>query len=223
MVLALGAAMSMTSFTASATLIDFDAVASGTAIDTTYSALGVTFDNPLGGSIYAVNWSSAASPSNVVSVFQAGIPAFDARYGAVEAVFSTGQRRVSIDASILRLPEGLGAPINFPKMEVYDTAGNFITAVNWDFGAIPQPPVGGITGYETLLYTSASDNIGKVRFFSGQPGGSPSNFGIFDNLNFTSGDGGGGGSVPEPGTLALLVAVGLTLIGFARVRSRRTL
>ncbi len=169
--------------------INFDTVADGTAIDTAYSSLGVTFNNPLGGaSIYARSSSLAQSLPNVVSVFSTGFPEFDARYGAVEATFSSAQSFVSIDAAIIRVPVGLGTPTNFPKLEVYNTSGGFITAVNWNFTLGPQPPAGGGTDYQTLAYSSASANIGKVRVLSGQPGGNPSNFGRFDNLKFGTGN-----------------------------------
>ncbi len=196
---------------ATATTINFDDVATGTVINTHYA--GVTFSNPLGpADIYATSSPTVATSPNVVSVFQGGIiPAFDARYGAVEAVFATGQHQVSIDAAIVRLPEGLGEPTNFPKLEIYNTAGAFVSSVGWDFGQIPQPPVGGVTGFETLSYTSAMDDIGKVRFFSGQPGDRPSNFGVFDNLVFTS-------TIPEPETYAMFLA-GLGLLGWWMRRS----
>lgn len=210
---------------ASATLINFDNVANGTVINSIYSALGVTFVNPLGISadnpdspnIYARTSSTNASPANVVSVFGTGVPAFDSRWGAVEAVFSQGQRNVSIDAAILRLPEGLGTPLNSPRLEIYGPANNLITTIGWDFSVIPQPGAGGITAFETLSFTSSSDNIGKVRFFSSQPGGSPSNFGIFDNLAFSRD--GVGGTVPEPGTL-VLVTLGILSLGGSRLWRR---
>lgn len=208
---------------ASAVLINFDDVTNGTVINSNYAALGVTFNNPLGVSadnpdspnIFARASSTNASPGNVVSVFGTGVPAFDARYGAVEAVFSSGQRQVSIDAAILRLPEGLGTPVNSPKLEIYDLSNVLITAILWDFTLIPQPAAGGITAFETLSYTSGTDNIGKVRFFSGQPQNSPSNFGFFDNLSFSR----GGGSVPEPGTWALVV-LGILSLATSRRRSQ---
>lgn len=206
---------------ASAVLINFDDVTNGTVINSNYAALGVTFNNPLGVSgdnpdspnIFARASSTNASPGNVVSVFGTGVPAFDARYGAVEAVFSSGQRQVSIDAAILRLPEGLGTPVNSPKLEIYDLSNVLITTILWDFTLIPQPAAGGITAFETLSYTSGTDNIGKVRFLSGQPGNSPSNFGFFDNLSFRQ----GGGTVPEPGTW-VLVALGILSLA---ITSRR--
>lgn len=206
---ALAVASAFAATPAQAVTIGFDDVADGTDIASTYAGLGVTFNNPIGDGIFARSSTVNASPSNVVSVFDSGVPAFDARWGAVEAVFSSLQRFVSIDAAILRLPEGLGTPQNAPKLEVYDNANNLIGVVNWNFSQIAQPGAGGITGFQTLDFSAGSDVIAKVRFLSGQPGGSPSNFGIFDNLVFT-----GGNTVPEPGTLGLLSAAllaGITL------------
>lgn len=89
-----------------ATNINFDNVSDGTAINNFYSASGVTFINPLANAdIYARSSFFNASPSNVVSVFQTGAPAFDARWGAVQADFTSGQQTVSIDAAILLLPK----------------------------------------------------------------------------------------------------------------------
>jgi hypothetical protein len=196
-----------------AVLINFDNVADGTVINNTYS--GVTFNNPLGpADIYARSSSSAESPSNVVSVFQTGVPAFDARFGAVEAIFGSAQSFVSIDAAILRLPEGLGDPTNFPKLEIYNAAG-FVTSVGWNFGLIPQPPAGAITGYETLSYTSTANDITKVRFLSGLPGGAPSNFGYFDNFVYNQN---GTPSIPEPASMALM-SLGLGVLAWFRRRN----
>lgn len=219
---ALAVASAFAAAPAQAVTINFDDVASGTNIASTYSALGVSFNNPLGGGIFAAFSSLAASAGNVVSVFASGVPAFDARDGAVEAVFSSLQRFVSIDAAILRLPEGLGTPANAPKLEVYDSGNNLIGVVNWDFAQDAQPGAGGFAGYQTLDFTSAADSIAKIRFLSGQPGGSPSNFGLFDNLVFTAGGGGGGGggTVPEPGTLGLMTAALLAGVALRRKRQQ---
>jgi hypothetical protein len=218
----LGSALTLACFDAGAVVINFDDVADGTIIDITYVGLGVTFNNPLGVSadnpdspnIYARTSSTNASSPNVVSVFATGFPAFDARWGAVEAVFLTGQDSVSIDAAIFRLPEGLGTPQNFPKLEIFNLSGMFVTSVNWDFSETPQPGAGGISAFQTLDYTSPGLNdVGKVRFLSGQPGGNPSNFGIFDNLVFNVAQ-----VVPEPGTVALIA---LALLGLPLTRVRR--
>lgn len=206
---------------ARAATITFDGVASGTAINTFYQALGVIFTNPAttpGGDIFAVATSLAASAGNVVSVFSSGVPAFDARYGAVEAQFTTAVGQVSIDAAILRLPEGLGTPTNAPKLEIYTAAG-FLTTVSWNFALNPQPDAGGFAGYQTLSYVAGTDSITKVRFLSGQPGGSPSNFGMFDNLTFASSTQPPDNGVPEPGSLLLMGTAGI--VGFAARMKRR--
>jgi hypothetical protein len=102
---------------ANATLITFDNVADGTVINSVYSTQGVSFINPLGnGDVYARAFSpNAASNPNVVSVIQTGFPSFDARSGAVRANFAVAQGRVSIEAAIVRVPEGLGTPRQLSK------------------------------------------------------------------------------------------------------------
>ena len=74
-------------------MIDFENVASGTAVDTVYSAQSVSFASvttnpPKRWSAYAMamNLGSAQSGKNVLTLTNAtGLPLFDARYGAVEA------------------------------------------------------------------------------------------------------------------------------------------
>jgi hypothetical protein len=79
--------------------IDFDDATDGTVINTRYPS--VTFTNPIGGNIYARDGSGfAPSSPNVVSVFATGLPPFDARYGGVQARFSTPVR-VGWSASML--------------------------------------------------------------------------------------------------------------------------
>lgn len=223
--LAVASAMAIAATPAQAVTINFDDVVDGTNIASAYAGLGVTFA-ALGGAagVFARSTTAAASPGNVVSVINPGFPAFDARFGMIEAVFSSLQRFVSIDAAILRVPEGLGAPTNSPRLEAYDSTGGLLAAINWDFGETAQPGVGGLSPYQTLDFTSVADNIARIRFFSSDPAGAPSNFGLFDNLVFTAGaggggdGGGGGGTVPEPGTLGLLAAA---LLGGLALRRQR--
>lgn len=211
--LALVGTLVVTPAPSAATTINFDNVANGTDISNAYA--GVTFSDPVdGGGIFARASTTNASAPNVVSVFATGFPAFDARFGQVQAVFASPQRFVSIDAAILRASEGLGTPQNAPRLEAYDSGNTLLGFASWDFGQTPQPPAGGVTGFQTLSFAAASDSIASVRFFSGLPGQLPSNFGIFDNLVFRAGNG-----VPEPGTLGLLAAS--LLAGFALRRQRQ--
>ena len=173
-------ALAMLSAPVYALSLNFDDVPNAKVINTWYSANGVTFSNPIGGNIYARTSSTNASTPNVVSVFQTGVPAFNALYGAVDATFTTLQKSVSIDAAALRLPEGLGTPQNRPFLEAYDSNNVFLGRVLFQG---PLPGAGGITPFETLTFTSASTNIKKVRFSSQQSQPGPSVFGFFDNLS----------------------------------------
>jgi hypothetical protein len=168
---------------AHAETINFDGVADGTALGTRYP--GVTFSQALGGNVYARNTTAARSPTNVVSVFQTGVPMYGAFYGAVQAEFATLQRSVSIDASAGLLPEGLGTPQNRPYLQAFDANGALLATVYFQ-GALPG--VGGTSPYETLTFVSPTANIRKVLFSvqQGQPG--PKVYGYFDNLAFSTTD-----------------------------------
>lgn len=217
------AAVAALSQPAFATSINFDNILpspNGSVINLAYLSDGVTFNNPLGVSpdnqdspnIFARKWLTNASPENVVSVFGMGFAAFDVRWGAVEAVFTAPQRKVSIDAAIQRFPGELGMPTNSPYMEVYDASNTVLAVVQWNFGLIPQPWPDGITPFETLSFTSGSANIAKIRLASGQPSNTTSNYGLFDNLYFSP-------AVPEPSTYATFL-LGFGLTGLAAWRRK---
>lgn len=179
-----------------ADVINFDNVADGTVVNNAYA--GLTFSNPIGGDIYARSAPGAETPNNVVSVLATGIPAYSAYYGAVDVMFATLQSTVSIDASPMLLPEGLGEILNRPFLQAFDASNNLLGTVYYA-GALPG--VGGIGPYETLSFTS-TDNIAKVRFSVQQGAGGLNVYGFFDNLTYDTGT----GKVPEPGSLFLLGA-----------------
>ncbi|HKE82808.1 MAG TPA: PEP-CTERM sorting domain-containing protein [Vicinamibacterales bacterium] len=234
---------------ANADLINFDDVAAGTAITSHYA--GVTFTNGLDGSdIFAMAVANPANTTNGVSVFGTGenpffgtsVGDFNAQFGAVDATFATAQGRVSVDVSgLLNSGDLLGNSPLHPFMEVY-SGNTLLTTLYY------QPAPGGLSSgevgaYETLSFTSATDNITRVRLssqFDGTGSSGPVPFAEFDNLSFDArlasgqfpstgvinptpgGDGGGGGTpVPEPATLTLL-AVGLAA-PFATKRKRQSL
>ena len=197
---------------ASAETINFDGVANGTDISNAYA--GVTFSNPLGGGIFARSTSFAASAGNVVSVFETGFPQFDARWGAVDVVFSTLQQTVSIDAAPVAPFEFLGFLSKLPFIDAFDAAGNLLAA-DYYSGVLPDD-VAEVGAYETLTVSSAAGNIAKVRFSSQAPTGGPATYGLFDNLTFsvgTGGGGGGGGQDPQPVPLPAAAWAGLALLG----------
>ena len=198
-----------------ADVITFDGLADGTIIDTYYA--GLTFNNPVGGSIYARTTTGAESASNVVSVLATGIPAYSAYYGAVDVSFATLQSTVSIDASPMLLPEGLGQILNRPYLQAFDSSNNLLGTVYY---AGTLPGVGGIGPYETLTFTSASNNIAKMRFSVQQSQGGLNVYGFFDNLSYgTSGP--IEEQVPEPSSLLLLGTGVLSMTGALRRKLHR--
>jgi hypothetical protein len=165
------------------TVVNFDDVADGTVVDSVYAARGVTFSNPLGGSVFARNGSGfAPSAPNVVSIFSTGFPDYSAFYGAVDATFSTPKTTVSIDARPVATFEPLGTPRDRPFLEAY-SGSTFLGRVLYA-GALPTN--GRDVGpTETLTFTSPTANITRVRFSVQQNQGGPRISGLFDNLGFS--------------------------------------
>jgi hypothetical protein len=203
------AALALGTSGAQATTLNFDDVADGTVIDTAYA--GVTFSNPLGGDVYARSTSFAASATNVVSIFQTGLPPFNASYGAVDISFATLQHTVSVDAAAVAALEPLGTPHNRPYLQAFDSTGHLLQTVYFS-GTLPTNSFQ-VSAYETLSFTGVGDSIAKIRISGQQGAGGPPLYALFDNVTFTS-------TVPEPASLPLLVA-GLAGVGLAARRRMR--
>ena len=244
--LAVGMALlGMSGKDASATLINFDNVASGTDISNYYT--GVTFSARLcpngaascGAStnpVYAVSSPFAVSPGNVVSpssikdVFgvygTTSFPVTDNTSAAIEAAFSNLQSSVSITVNPAILVPEAGSGYAKPYISAFDSSNNFLGITYYSGVLDPTlpPPANGI---ETLTITSALGNIAMVRFTVQDK--APHTLASFDNLQFTltgsensvnpiRGGGGNGTAVPEPGTLILL---GSGMAGLAATRAIR--
>ena len=171
---------------ASAGTINFDDAPDGTVINTRYP--GITFTNPIGGNIFARHGSGfAPSAPNVVSVFATGLPPFDARYGGVQARFSTPVQRVSIDARPVGPVEFFEPLTKRPFLQAFGTANQFLGIVYYA-GALPTDCCFAVGSTETLTINSTLNNIAYVQFSSqnptNPPPARPATYGLFDNLQF---------------------------------------
>ncbi|HXN06178.1 MAG TPA: PEP-CTERM sorting domain-containing protein [Nitrospiria bacterium] len=227
------AMLGMSGKDASATLINFDDVASGTNINNQYA--GVTFNCVVcsTGNAYAVGLLDATHVNGVS--LHSSDPTFAAQEGAVEAHFSTLQSSVSIDAKYIESLEYLGSPSKSPYLQAFDSSNTLLATKYYDLSLVPGTAVSG--PWETLSINMA--NISYVRFTvqnnwagltcdptvsGGLPGGCPDRvyggqYGEFDNLVFGTdntvnppGGNGNGNAVPEPSSLILL---GLGFVGLA--------
>lgn len=184
-----------------AAVIDFDDAPNGTIIDTRYP--GVTFGcvvctsgHAFARDMSAFGSSSAASGQNVVTLMapaESALTSFDTRNGALSATFAVPQRTVSIDARPQLPLEFLGNANNKPFLELYSSAvqnaSTLITRVVYplNFGdpGYCSPSVSACGGsWQTLSYTSSSDNIVSVRISCQNSQSGPPVYGDFDNLRF---------------------------------------
>jgi hypothetical protein len=172
----------------SSVTIDFDtspggAVAPGSIVDSTYASNGVTFSCVSCGSGHAYALPAAVG-GNAVSLFAPpSVPVFDARWGAVRATFATPRRWVSIEATAVLSPEGLGTPTARPWLEAFDASGNLVGGVQY------YPLAYGDVGWgtaQTITVTSTSSNIAYVQFSSQPPANGDPVYGQFDNLRFNT-------------------------------------
>lgn len=168
------------------TVINFDDVSDGTAIDSHYP--GVTFasvtNSPNPWSTFARQTGDALTPHNVVSLRQTGDPSFDARDGAIEATFATPQRYVCINACPLidTGPENDTTKLGRPYLQWFDSQGNYMETQYY-------PLTLGQMGYgdwRPLILQPGPKVIAKVRFscHPSDPKMAPV-YGLFDRLVFT--------------------------------------
>jgi len=224
--------LGMTAQDAEAVLVNFDDVASGTNINTQYLGLGVTFgcfdgsaspDVCAGNNAYANSATGAASAPNVISLTDGSTLGVvtDERFGFFRATFTNTVNSVSIDALAVLPPEYMGSTTNKPFLQAFNSSGGFLGTVDYTASVYSGT-------WQTLTFTSATDNIKFVAFSSYNGTGHPV-YGMFDNLNFSSlagwegsggGNNGGGTPVPEPATL-LLIGSGIAGLGFAKRLSKR--
>lgn len=154
--------------------INFDDVPDGTIIDSHYNA-DVTFSRVLTnflGPVYARASADAASPPNVITV-QPESPFFLSSDGAIKAVFTVPQKKVSIDVRNTNVYGG-----GIARMNIYDASGNLLSSVS---GAEPFDP--GFNQWKTISFKSQASNIAYIHLSVDtlREGGGMA---LFDNLFF---------------------------------------
>ena len=170
------------------TVIDFDRdpaqapIADGTTVDATYSSLGVNFGCIVCSSGHAFARSPGRTGNGVSLIASPILPLFDARAGAVRAEFTTPRKWVSIDVLAVLPVEYKGTPIARPWLEAYNSAGTKIGS------AVYYPSYGsaGFGQWQTLRIDDPNGDIRAVRLSSQAGGGTPSVYGVFDNLTFNT-------------------------------------
>ena len=169
-------------------LIDFDndpsyvAIANGAAVDSTYSAFGVTFTCVVCSSGHAYARTPGRT-NNGVSLFQYPYyAAYDGRYGAVRADFASPRSFVTVDVLGILPPEYVGTPVARPWIEAYDSTNTMVARTYYP--AYGDPAFG---TWQTLRVDApAGKSISYVRFSSQNFSNSPAVYAEFDNLTFNS-------------------------------------
>ncbi len=178
-------------------VITFDDVSDGTIINNHYG--GVTFSVVGGtgqfasqtGGIYARANPFAESSPNVVSLVPPYInggpnystssifPFYDERWGKIQAQFATPQMIVSIDAAPVLSAEPIGAILNVPYLQAFDSNGSVVGTAYYPYNANNA----NYGTWQRLTVQSNTNNIAYVQFSSQHSGGSPV-YGEFDRLEF---------------------------------------
>ncbi|MDP2008365.1 MAG: PEP-CTERM sorting domain-containing protein [Rubrivivax sp.] len=191
--------------------LDFDGAVN---TDITSAYAGLSFNAPVAGTGPVRTWGSpsAQSGNNVLGLSgQNNFYAFNQSTGAIDIVFGTAVSFVSIEAAFIVATDqflGIGGT---PFMAVYSSdvisSANRIGLEEWNIAG--DACLGNnfcTSGWDNLAFSSATANIKAIRLsgFLASTGG-VSRLAMFDTLSYGSVDG-GGGSVPEPTSLALCLA-----------------
>src|SRR4051794_1332993 len=187
--------------------INFDDAPNGTIIDNrypgvTFGCVGCTSGHAYARDMNAFGSTTAATDPNVVTLLGApgsgdpnasSVTSFNALYGAVNVIFATPQKSVTVQARPQLPLEYLGTVNNRPYLEVYSSitqnSSTLLARILYPFaygtGGYCTTGSGGCGGpWEPLSFTSTSDNIVSLRLSSQASQGGPNVYADFDNLVF---------------------------------------
>jgi hypothetical protein len=164
---------------AHATTVNFDTLPPGTVLANQYPCL--QFREVLSHGTVPITVAPLTSGNNVLAVN--GDIAFNARHAAIDIIFCTPQRSVSIDAAAFREHYYVGTSNNRPFLEAWDVNNAYLGKVLFQG---PLPTGWSWPQFQTLSFVSGSANIGKVRLSAQASVDANWMDGIFDTLSYST-------------------------------------
>jgi len=196
------------------TAIDFDGMAPGTDL-TNQTVFGVTFGAPGSVPLQVILGSTGVQnpmiPSSGLNVLSPGGSDPALEEDDLTLTFATPVRAAGLDV-VFDVPDGS----SFTSISFFDTSNTLLFSDSF----IPAP--NGAPGSQFVGLVSSSANIARIVLDEFDPTANDDNV-AYDSIVFSPAAAapGGGGVIPEPGTVTLLVAGLLPLAGALRRGTRK--